>query len=77
MSLSRYLTLVPGGDQAQLVHTLVRWYVTDYLDYEVELRLQTADLPQARLGDKTARLGANIWLGRPQDEVIDQVVSYS
>jgi type VI secretion system protein ImpH len=77
MSVNRYLALLPGAPDAAALHALVRLYVPDYLDFDVELRVRSADIPPTQLGDPQARLGLTTNLGQPRDPVIRRVVQYA
>lgn len=76
MGRDRYLELLPQGAKAGPLQWLVQTYLTDYLDFDVELHLRTGDLPPARLGDTSCRLGWSTCLGTPRDEVLKNVVQY-
>jgi len=75
LGLSRFRALLPNGPQAGLLDYLVRLYATDFLDYEIELLLKTAEVPPMKLGG-SQKLGIDAWLGRPEGEVISVVVQY-
>lgn len=77
MGRSAYLDLLPGGARAEGLEWLVRTYLTDYLDFDVELRLQAGDLPPTRLGDASCRLGLTTCLGSPTEPVTSRVVQYA
>lgn len=76
LGFERYLTLLPGGETAALLHGLVQFYIPDFLAYDVELLLQTEDIPPIKLGSEKIRLGRHTWLGKPGREVQAQVVNY-
>lgn len=77
LTLQQYLLLLPGGTSANLLQFLVRLYVRDYLDYDVQLNLKTDEIPGHKLGDKASKLGLTTWLGRPQTEITSRVVAYA
>lgn len=72
-----YKAFLPGADKANLLDELVRSYAPDYLAYDVELHLDTSDIPPVRLGEKEVKLGLTTWLGKPKDDVTVQHVTYS
>jgi type VI secretion system protein ImpH len=76
MELDSYLGLLPGGAQSDTLQRLVRLYAPDYLDYDVELRLRTDDLPPTQLGDPSTKLGLTTSLGQPTEPVLSRVVHY-
>lgn len=76
LTLAQYLTFLPKGGNASMLHYLVRLYAPDHLDYDVELILKTAEIPAVKLGDKGVQLGLTTWSGRPQGEVTSRVVAY-
>jgi len=62
LSLTEYQRLLPGGDSLMRVEAIVRNYVGDTLDWDVNLILKGAEVPRARLGGET-RLGHTSWIG--------------
>ena len=76
MGVDDYLALLPGGDRAETVHQLVRLYAPDYLDFDLELHVWSAELPATQLGDTTAKLGLTTSLGQPRADAIKRVVEY-
>jgi type VI secretion system protein ImpH len=62
LSLEDYLALLPGGAPAARLAALVRGYVGDVLDWDVNLVLRAEEVPRARLGGDT-RLGQTSWIG--------------
>ena len=77
LTLAQYHALLPGGALARLADALVRLYVQDGLDFDVDLLLATAEVPPLTLSDRRARLGRNTWLGRPAGDVVSEVVAYA
>lgn len=67
---------LPGRAGARLLAYLVRLYTLDYLDYDVELQLDTAGIPAVRLGDATVQVGRTTWLGKPAEAVTPIRVRY-
>lgn len=76
LRLAQYLDLLPGAAGAKLLQFLVRMYVRDYLDYDMELKLLTGEIPDFKLGDRTSRLGLTTWLGKPAARTTSRVVTY-
>lgn len=76
LTLAQYLTFLPKGANASMLHYLVRLYAPDHLDFDVELILKTAEIPPLRLGDKGMQMGLTTWSGRPQGEMTSRVVAY-
>jgi type VI secretion system protein ImpH len=62
LSLADYRRLLPGGGSLARLTAIVRGYAGDALDWDVNLVLRAAEVPQARLGGDT-RLGQTSWLG--------------
>ena len=52
----------------------MRLYAPDYLDFDVELRLRTSDLPPTQLGDPSTKLGLTTSLGDPTEPVQTRVI---
>ena len=76
ITFAQYRELLPGGDLARRIAYLVRLYAPDYLDYDVEIHLNTDDIPRVRLGEKAVSVGQTTWLGSPADEVTVQHLDY-
>jgi len=62
LSRAEYEALLPGGDALARLLAIVRGYVGDALDWDVNLVLRAADVPRATLGGDT-RLGQTAWIG--------------
>ncbi|MES2967730.1 MAG: type VI secretion system baseplate subunit TssG [Pseudomonadota bacterium] len=62
MGLEEYRRLLPGGPSLARVDALVRNYIGDRLDWDVNLVLKGAEVPQPILGS-TASLGQTLWIG--------------
>jgi len=77
LSYAEYETFLPGASGARLLDYLVHLYAPDYLAYDVELLINTDEIPVAKAGNRTTRLGVNMWLDRPDGGVTTQVVSYA
>jgi len=69
--------LRPRGSDAAALADIVRLYAPDFLDYEVELRIKSTDLPETRLGGRANRMGRTTWVGRPKETIVSEVVSYA
>ncbi|NNE35802.1 MAG: type VI secretion system baseplate subunit TssG [Rhodothermales bacterium] len=76
VSLAEYSKLLPGHPDALRLASIVALYAPDNLDYDVELLLDVGEVPPLSLGNSTARLGRNTWLGQPTGQVVAEVVRY-
>lgn len=61
MTLERYERLLPGGPSMKRLAAWIRNYVGYELDWDVQLVLRAADVPEVRLGS-AGRLGWSTWL---------------
>ena len=78
MGMDDFEAYLPGGAKAEALGYLVRLYAPDHLDFDVLLKLETRQMPALRLGDRTARLGENTWVGRPKEAVLtERIVTYN
>jgi type VI secretion system protein ImpH len=77
LDIEEFRSLLPGGDRAALAAGLVRFYLPDGLDFDVELRLREAQTHPLVLGDGASRLGRNAWVGRTGPGLTSQVISYA
>jgi len=62
LSLAEYERLLPGGASLGRLRALVRNYLGDALDWDVNLILKGTDRPEPVLGE-TVRLGMTGWIG--------------
>ena len=72
LSLEDYKRFLPGTPALARLRAIVRNYVGDQLDWDVNLVLRGAEVPQARLGGDT-QLGLTSWIGSEDhpDEVAE------
>ncbi len=61
-----YERLLPGGASLERLTAIVRNYVGDTLDWDLNLVLKADDVPEAQLGGDT-RLGLTSWIGQRPD----------
>jgi len=62
LSHDEYIRLLPGGASLRRLRALVRNYVGDALDWDVNLILRGSEVPEPKLGE-TMRLGQTSWIG--------------
>lgn len=74
---AQFERLRPGGRDAATLDEIVKLYAPDSLDYEVELRIRSTELPVTRLGSPSNRMGRTTWAGWPRDTIISEVVTYA
>jgi type VI secretion system protein ImpH len=72
LALDDYKRLLPGSDSVTRLASIVRSYVGDTLDWDVNLVLRGDQVPRSSLGGDT-RLGQTSWIGardpaRPADD---------
>ncbi len=77
LTMAEYLGFLPGGDQAKVLHFLIRLRAPDYLEYDVRLELRSAEIPVLTLSNMKTKLGLTTWLGRPKRESTARVVAYA
>lgn len=72
LSLDEYKKFLPGTPALNRLRAIVRNYIGDELDWDVNLVLRGKDVPQAQLGAST-QLGLTSWIGSEDhpDEVAD------
>ncbi len=72
LTMEEYKRFLPGTPALQRFRAIVRNYVGDQLDWDVNLVLRGQDVPQAQLGQST-QLGLTSWVGSEDhpDEVAD------
>jgi len=73
LPLEDYKRLLPGGTSLDRLRDIVRNYVGDALDWEVNLILDKNEIPPAKLGE-TVQLGQTGWIGnRKNDKDADEL----
>ena len=77
LTMAQYLSFLPEGSGARILHYLVRLRAPDHLDYDVRLVLKTAEIQPLRLGDAITKLGLTTWVGRPAHDVTSRIVAYA
>ncbi len=78
LGLDAFRDLLPGSAGGSRINDLVQLYMSDSLDYDVDLLLKSAEAPQLRLGDTaSARLGRNAHLGKPPPPLVSRRVRYT
>ncbi len=63
----RYERFLPGNDGFERLEAIVRSYVGDSLDWDVQLILKGDQVPRSSLGG-TTRLGQNSWVEAPKTD---------
>ena len=71
LSLAELKRLLPGQGSLERLQAIVRNYVGDALDWDVNLILRAADVPRVALGGANAALGHTTWVGKRRDAVDD------
>jgi len=66
LPLADYQRLLPGGDSLGRLRSIVRNYIGDTLDWDINLILAGDDVPRASLGG-TTKLGHTSWIGSRKD----------
>lgn len=73
LPMQEYRRLLPGGVSLYRLAAIVRNYIGDMLDWDVNLVLAEGQAPRAELG-KSGELGWTTWLGEPpQDRPLDDL----
>lgn len=75
VDLKTYKRLLPGQGSLERLESIVRNYVGDRLDWDVNLILQASEVPRTALG-KGAALGHTTWVGIRRDMAHDAADLY-
>lgn len=71
----RFQRFLPDGDEFAVLVALTRLFVTDPLEFDVEVRLKGDEVPRLRLGGASPyRVGWTTWV--PADDMEDQAVVF-
>lgn len=71
LSLLEYRRFLPGQGTIERLEAIVRNFVGDALDWDVNVILRAADVPRAALGGMNAALGHTTWVGVRRDAAHD------
>jgi type VI secretion system protein ImpH len=63
VSLNDYRRLLPGGDSLMRLIAVIRNYIGDELQWDVNIALDCDEVPVLRLGGIGSRLGWTTWIG--------------
>ncbi|NSX53681.1 type VI secretion system baseplate subunit TssG [Parasulfitobacter algicola] len=66
LALDDYKRLLPGGESFKRLAAIIRNYVGDTLEWDVNLVLEAAEVPQMILG-QSGDLGLTSWIGKRPD----------
>jgi len=76
LDFHQYRRLLPGGDSLKRLVAVVRNYIGDQLDWELQLKLEATEVPPLRLGE-VGQLGWTTWLAaQPFTEDADDLHLY-
>ena len=75
LNLDTFRQFLPGGAYSKKLRSLVRFYMSDQLSFDVKLLLRKDAVPDMRLGEKSTQLGWVSWLGKPKEDVVSIVFS--
>ena len=76
LTLNQYRALLPGGQLANRVVTMVNLYLQDDLAFDVCLQLTSSEVTPVELGKEGYHLGLNTWVGSPTTPVSERTVTY-
>jgi type VI secretion system protein ImpH len=62
LNLNDFQSYLPGSSNLTKMAQLVRLYVGNQMDFDVQLELVGAEVPDIKLGAAASRLGLNTWL---------------
>lgn len=68
ITLSEYLSLLPGEYRLEQLIAIIRNYIGDELSWDINLVLKKDQVPNVQLGE-TSRLGWTSWLGERNSEI--------
>lgn len=68
LSLEDYRRFLPGQGAIERLEAVVRNFIGDALDWDVNVILRAAEVPRVALGGANAALGHSTWLGLRRDQ---------
>ena len=74
LQYSVYETFLPGKQNLKKLIEIVDSYISDALEYDIEIRFETSDLIGAVLGENDAPLGITASLGKADEEEICSII---
>lgn len=63
LDIDSYQRLLPGGQSLKRLRAIVRNYLSDPMEWDVNLILREKDIPETRLG-QSGQLGYTTWIGQ-------------
>ena len=76
LGLADYRRFLPGQGAIERLEAIVRNFVGDALDWDINVILRAADVPRAALGGANAALGHTTWVGLRRDQDADAADLY-
>ncbi len=76
MSFDDFLEFLPGGRSARLLRYLLRLYLNDSLEYDVQLQVESDGVRKIHWQDKRLKLGQSLWLGKPREPRLEKYIRY-
>ena len=76
ISYTNYLGFLPGTFNCKKLFELLKLFVNDGLEFDMNFHIDTETIIAIDLSDENLHLGTTLWLGKPQQEDVDVYVTY-
>jgi type VI secretion system protein ImpH len=71
-----YLNFLPGTQKAYTLKEILRMYLSDGLEYDIQFLIRSETIESVAWNDDRLRLGSTIWLGTPKTEYTTVKINY-
>lgn len=76
VAYDEFLKFSPGAEKALQLREILEMYLNDGLEYDVKIKIESGTIALDSWTDERLRLGKNMWLGKPQKELVDVYYPY-
>lgn len=76
LTFKDYLDFLPGKEQSKKLTELLEIYLNDGLEYDFSFKIKSESIVSISWDDDRLKLGSTLWLGKPQQEIMNVYLPY-
>lgn len=76
ISFKDYLDFLPGKEQSKKLTELLDIYLNDGLEYDFAFKIKSDSIVSISWDDDRLKLGSTLWLGKPEQEIVNVYMPY-